>query len=117
MNPDPHDSPSETEAEDDSEPRGLDRWILPYLTDSALWPVTLVLLATLAMFGAAILLMALRGRNLFAVAALVILAVGSFETLFRSVRRRRLGAAGILIPSLWLLAALVAFAAARYGLF
>ena len=102
---------------DEPEPRGVERWILPYFTDSTLWPVTIVLIATMSMFGAAVLLLALGDRNLFALAALAILVVGSVEGLVRDLRRRRLGAASMLILAVWLLSALVAGVALHYGLF
>ena len=120
MTPDPHDPNRRDDegAPPEAEPRGVERWLLPYFTDSTLWPVTIVLLAALSMFGAVALLLALGDRNLFAMAALAILAVGSVEGLVRDVRRRRrLGAVSILILAVWLLSALVAVAASYYGLF
>jgi hypothetical protein len=110
--------PEQEGAAPDAEPRGVERFILPYFTDSSLWPVTIVLLAALSMFGATVLLLALGERNLFAVAALLILAVGSVESLVREVRRRRrIGAVFLSILAVWLLSALVAGVALRYGLF
>jgi len=120
MSPDPHDSPRRDDegAPSETELRGVERFILPYFTDSTLWPVTIVLLTALSMFGATILLLAVGERNLFAVAALLILAAGSVEGVVREVRRRRrIGAVSKLILAVWLLSALVAGVALRYGLF
>lgn len=103
--------------EEPEEAPGLDRHIRPYFSDPALWPVTIVLLIVFATFGATILLTALRSRNLFAVGALLALAVATAEAVRLDLRRRRLGAASGLILGLWALSALVAAVAAWFGAF
>ncbi len=92
-------------------------WIRPYFTDSALWPVLFVLVATLVLFGAVVLLLALRERRYFAVAALLVLAWASADGFRSDHRRGGFGIASGLILALWLLSGLVAFAAAHFDLF
>lgn len=95
----------------------LDAWILPFFQDSALWPVLIVALLSLATFGAAILLVALDTRNQFAIAALALLAWMSGDVAWRDLRRRRLGPICALILALWLLSGLLALTALRLGLY
>ncbi len=99
------------------EPRPVDHWILPFFTDSTLWPVGIAIGLALVSFGAAILVMAFQGRSLFAAAALLVLAVASVDGALADLRRRRLGLASGCILGLWLLSAMTAFAALRLGLF
>ncbi len=110
----PGSEPPNDEAEQDRS--RLDAWLGPFLTDSLLWPVAIVLVASLALFGSAILLLALE-RNAFAWVALLGLLVATADGLRGVFRRRRLGPGGILILSLWVLSILAAVAAARLGLF
>lgn len=99
-------------------PGRLDVWILPFFQDSALWPVLIVALLSLATFGAAILLVALDTRNKFAIAALALLVWMSGDVAWRDLRRRRrLGPICALILALWLLSGLLALAALRLGLY
>jgi hypothetical protein len=100
-----------------AEGRLLDRLILPYFTELALWPILLVAILSLATVGAAILLLAIHDRNYYALGALLILAGMSVDAVLRDLRHRRLGPASGLIVALWLLSALVAAGAARIGLF
>lgn len=95
---------------------GLDRWIDPFFSDSMLWPVLIVLVTAFAIFGAAVLLLAVRTRSFFAIAALLVLVVASAEALRSDLHRRRVGRAGGLILVLWTLSALLALAAARFGM-
>ena len=94
----------------------LDAWLGPFLTDSLLWPVTIVLVSALALFGSAILLLALE-RNVFAWVALLGLLFATADGLRGDLRRRRLGPGGIVILVVWLLSILAAVAAYRLGLF
>jgi hypothetical protein len=94
----------------------LDAWLGPFLTDSLLWPVAIVLGAGLALFGAAILLLALE-RNAFAWVALLGLLFATADGLRGDLRRRRLGPGAILILAVWVLSILAAVAASRMGLF
>jgi hypothetical protein len=94
----------------------LDDWLGPFLTDSLLWPVGIVLGTSLAMFGSAILLLALE-RNAFAWMALLGLLVATADGLRGDLQRRRLGPGGIVILLVWALAIVAAAAAAHLGLF
>ena len=73
--------------------------------------------ATLVLFGAVVLLLALRERRYFAVAALLVLAWASADGFRSDHRRGGFGIASGLILALWLLSGLVAFAAAHFDLF
>ena len=93
----------------------IDSFLRPYLSDVALWPVTFVTLVILAMFGAVALLLAFRGRNYAAVAALVLLGLMSADVVWTDLKHRRLGALSGLIAGLWGLSGLAAFLAVRLG--
>ena len=97
-------------------PSRLDAWLGPFLTDSLLWPVGIVLGAALALFGAAILLLALE-RNAFAWVALLALVIATADGLRGDVRRRRLGPGGLVVVLVWLLAIAGAVAGSRLGVF
>jgi hypothetical protein len=94
-----------------------DRWIRPYLEDSTLWPVLIVLVAVAVTLASAVLLLAIGDRNPFAMAALVGLAWMSGDAVWGDLRHRRLGPTTGLILSIWVLAGVAAFAAIRAGLF
>ena len=104
--------------EDPEDGGGLERHLRTYVEDSTLWPVLIVLVVSLAVLGAALLLLAWEAGNPFAILALVLLAATSVEGVVRSVRRRRrLGTGSVLVLLLWGLAGLVALAAASSGMF
>jgi hypothetical protein len=96
---------------------GLGRFLLPFFSDSTLWPVTFVGAAILVTFVAGIALFALAERNPFALAALALLVVMSGDAVWRDVRRRGFGTASRVIVGLWCLVALAAGAAVWLGLF
>jgi hypothetical protein len=96
---------------------GLERWLRPYLSDSTLWPVTFVAVVVLVLFGATLVLLAARERNLFAAAALLGLAWISADGVRASRRAGRVGTLGRAIVALWALVALSAAAAIVLGLF
>ncbi len=103
-------------SEPDAE-RPFDRWIRPYFSDPSLWPVMLVLAAVLTTFGGVLLLLAFAERNLFAQAALALLALMSADGLRPSLRQRRLGLGAGLILGSWATSGLAAWGALRLGLF
>ena len=71
--PEPRDpSPPDDAGSSNEDASGVDHWILPYFTDLSLWPVTFCIAVVLVMFGAAALLLAIRSRNIAAIAALSI---------------------------------------------
>ncbi len=95
----------------------VEQFIRPFFTDSALWPVLLVLAGVLATFGAAMVLLAVGERNGFAIVALALLLWMSADLVYRDLRRRRLGVAGGSVVGLWLLIGLIAAALSYSGLF
>ena len=72
--------------EKETEPGGIDRWILPFVQDSSLWPVSTVMVLCLSTVGAAVLLAAWIGRDLFAIAALVVMIGLSGDIALRARR-------------------------------
>ena len=100
----------------ETEPVGFERHVRLYFEDPTLWPVMIVLVTVLAIFGAAMILLALEGRSPFAWVALLLVAGMSVEAFFRAVRRNgRPGFAGWVIVGLWILSGVVALAASRSG--
>ena len=96
----------------------LDAWLEPYFHDSTLWPVLVVAAAIAVTFAAALLLLALADRRLNAMAALALALGASVRFAVREWRaRRRLGLGARSLLGLWALAAVVAFAANRLGIF
>jgi len=93
----------------------IDSFLRPYLSDVALWPVTFVVLVIVAMFGAAALLLALRGRNYAAMAALALLGVMSADVMWTDLKSRRLGVLSGLVAGLWGLSGVAAFLAVQLG--
>lgn len=103
--------------DDPSEERervGLDRHLAIFVEESTLWPVLVAAVLALTTGGAALMLLALGDRNLFAIAALLILLWMSVDF---TVRRRRLGVAGGLILTFWVSSALAALGFRSLGLF
>ena len=116
----PPEEPRERDAQESSPPPEagrLDRIARLYLSDPTLWPVVIVLGTTLIVLGAWVSLLALRERNLFAAAALLLLIGMSAEAIWRDLRRRRLGAVSGAILGLWAAIAATAALAVGYGFF
>jgi hypothetical protein len=87
----------------------LERWVLPYLRDSTLWPILLVLVAHVVAFLAPLILWAARDGGAASLAT-----VGAFAALtgagFWLERRQRggIGAFSALLVCTWLLAGALA---------
>jgi hypothetical protein len=95
-----------------------ERWLLPFVRDSTLWPVLLVVIAHAAAFLAPALLLALRDRRIPAQAALLLLAAFTINGVWGEIRRRgRVGALNVVVLCIWLLSAVLAVVADRYGIF
>jgi len=92
--------PGDPESKGPSDP--VERWLEPFFSEPALWPVLLVLVLSLVTFGAAAVLTAVSGRIGFAAVALLIAAGASAELLVRRARRGRLGRVGGLVLAFWL---------------
>jgi hypothetical protein len=99
------------EHDEDREPHSLDDWLAGFTQSVALRPVLLVVLLCFAALGASALLLAFRGRNLAAIGALALLALGTADVLQRDLRRGRFGPAARLATAFWALSALAAAAA------
>jgi hypothetical protein len=95
-----------------SQATGPSRHIAAYFEDPALWPILFILVVHVALGGALVLLSALRGGSLPALAALAVLLTLSLDAVRRAQRRRRVA---IWIATLWALSALTAVVAAKLG--
>jgi len=100
---------------DCSEPHtedAVDRWVMPYVRDSTLWPVLLVVMAHVMAFVAPVLLYAIRDHHLAAFAALAGTLYLTFGVIRYDVRRsRRPAALSIIVLVIWA----ASIAAAYYG--
>lgn len=101
--------------EQGGEPRRLADHLLEYVRDSTLWPVLLVAVAIFVTLLAAVLLAALRQRNLFAVTALVVLAGVSADAVARELRRGAARVVTSMLAGLWALAIAAALVAIGLG--
>jgi hypothetical protein len=103
--------------DDGREPRNADEWLREFLSNSALVPVALVAVGSFTALGAGVWIAALRGRNLAALAALLVLAAMSADFVLRNRRRSgRFGVTSRLVLTLWALSACAAAAAVALGL-
>ncbi len=96
----------------------VERWILPFVRESTLWPILLVIIGHAAAFLTAALLIALRDRRPAAgVALLGLLFLSASVVRYEWTRVGRPAAlAGVLLAT-WLLSGALAFVADRYGVF
>jgi hypothetical protein len=103
----------------DAAPEGpaIDRHLRVFFHDSTLWPVLASATAIFVCLGAALWLLAVAERNPFAVAALLVLGIVSYEWMHRDRQRGRLGLASRSIAALWLASGGVALLASWLGLF
>jgi hypothetical protein len=108
-------------ADDSREPQGanfVERWLMPFLRDSALWPILIVVLVHATILLAPALILAFRERSVGAMLALAAFFFLSFEGIRNEVRtRRRPGALTALTAIVWVGGGIVAWAADRVGLF
>jgi len=105
-----------TEPDPRDEPGRVDELLRPFLTDSMLWPLSLVVVGTLGTFGAYLLVRVYEG-DLFALASLFLLGWMSFDGVRGSMRGGRPGPVAILILVLWGLSAVGAVVGLRVGFF
>ncbi len=88
------------------------------LGDSTLQPLFVVILGHVVAFLAPVVVLALRDRSVFALAALAIMLVASVSALWRDWQQyRRPGPIGGTLLIVWVLTAGAAGAAAHYGIF
>lgn len=96
----------------------VERWILPYASESALWPVLVVVLAHVAAFTAPLVLFALRDGSGAAGGVLAALALASLLLLrFEWRHWGRPGALAGMLAAAWLLTAAAAWLAHHYRVF
>ena len=93
---------------------GLGAHLANLLHEPMLWPVLIVVAAHLVLFGALLLLIALRNRSPIALAGLALALVMSVDAVRREAQREGLGLVGRSIAGLWLLSAIAAWLAARF---
>ena len=87
----------------DEEPQGVDLWVMPYLRDSALWPVLVVLIAHVVAFVAPVLLYAVRDGRIGPRVAIGIVVLLSLRGIYWEIRSRKtFGAIAWLIVVCWL---------------
>ncbi len=91
--------------EPDDEPRRLADHLLEYVREPTLWPVLLVAIAIFVTLGTAVLLAAFLARNLFALAALLLLGAMSADAVIRELRSRGFGPVSGGLLALWGLSA------------
>lgn len=94
----------------------IERFLRPFIEDSTLWPVSLVVLVHAVVFTAVLVLFAVRDRRLWALVGMAALLAMTGEWVYRDLRRRRIGVATGALAACWVLAALVAWAASASGL-
>ena len=101
--------------EPDGESRRLADHLLEYVREPMLWPVLLVALGIFVTLGTAALLAALFPHNLFALAALLVLAAVSADAVIRELRSRGLGPVSGALLALWGLSGACAFGIVAMG--
>ena len=90
-----------------------ERWLMPYIEDSSLWPVLIVVMAALAAFLAPILLFAVYHLNLQAIlVALLALWMTGRAIRWEWQARGRPGGLSVVVILIWIVAA----SAVIYGL-
>ena len=94
----------------------FDTWIRPYVVESTLWPILIVMLASLAAFVAPVVLSALRDRRIASMAALAVLLVASGRAIGVDVAKRRVGLITGLVLAAWAMTGLFAYFAGRWHL-
>src|SRR5215470_6396111 len=91
-----------------------ERWIVPFVREPLLWPVTAVLVAHAVAFLAPIQILALRDRRIAALAALALLLVLSGTAVRKELARiHRPGVVCALLGVIWVFAAVLAVVADR----
>jgi hypothetical protein len=96
----------------------LERWALPFVRDSTLWPILVVVIGHVVAFAAPVMLLAVRDGRLSSWAALLGLAALTVGLLRSEAHpRRRPGPLGSVALTTWLLSAAAAVAVDRFDIF
>jgi hypothetical protein len=96
-----------------AEATGFSRHIEVFVEDPTLWPLLLIFVVHVALGGALVMLAAVRGRSLPALAGLALLLVLCVDMVRRARQRRRVAR---WIATLWLLSGLTAAVSSHLGL-
>lgn len=86
---------------DDDELPSFDRLITTFLREPSLWPVLVVALGSGGAFAAALLVLAAVDRNVFAVAALVLVLGMTIDVVVRARTRPAYRSGALLLVLLW----------------
>lgn len=99
-------------------PDRVERYFMPYVRDSALWPVLFAFLGIIATFLSAPMVYVVRDRNLIAAAGLLVLLMGPSAAIVRYERTRhgRAGALTRVLVGTWVAAAVLASVSGYYDL-
>ena len=92
-------------------PRWVRTWVLPFMEDSALWPIWLVVLGHIALVEALALLSAIRGEGVWALVGFLLCSVSLLVMEFRLSDRPAGVSASV--GATWLVAGFVAWSATR----
>jgi hypothetical protein len=117
MSDDEH--PSAERERDEREATGLpslNEHLAVFFGETTLWPVLIVLVASLGTMGAAAIVLAFGDRNPFAALALLLVAGMSVDLGWRARRRRELRRIAASVGVLWLASVLLAAAALYFGI-
>lgn len=97
----------------------LEKFVLPYITDSALWPVLFAILGHVGVVLAMPMINVYRDGSRVSLGVLIFLGLGPSGALVRWEwdRDRKLGPLTWLVVLTWAMGFLLAFLAYRYGLY
>ncbi|MBW2269454.1 MAG: hypothetical protein JRH16_12835 [Deltaproteobacteria bacterium] len=106
------------EAEEEGLEGGWENWVLPYIHDSALWPVLIVIVAHVVAGMIPLLISAVRERWIPAIVLTAWLGFLSYKLCRNDVKQHAgLSAIGWLLIITWLLGGTAAYFSDRTGLF
>lgn len=100
------------------EPHGVDLWIMPYIRDSSLWPVLVVLMAHVVAFVTPVLLYAVRDARIGPIITMGVLSILTVNAFRWEVRTRgQFGAISWLIVVCWSASTIAGYFADRNNFF
>jgi hypothetical protein len=106
--------PNETDRESE-DPQGVDLWVMPYIRDSSLWPVLIVLIVHVVAFIAPLLLYAVRDQRTGPIIAMLFIAGMTLRGFRWEIRtRNEFGAISWLIVVSWIASFVAAYFADRH---
>jgi hypothetical protein len=107
---DPNTTAHADDAEEAPTQDAVDRWVMPYVSDSTLWPVLIVVLAHIAAFIAPVVLFAVRDRHYPAMVAVLGTLYLTYGILRYDLRRfRRPATLSLLALITWITSLLAAY--------